>query len=195
MIGNIKVVDDGNRIKADSDFYGLPMCFDDFFNNTEYKKFIKNVEKTIRSSREYKNYIMNLKVACPSMSSDNIQSNINHMDADIEMHHYPLTLYDIVDIIATHKAIAGDSINSFVLFDTVMREHYDNNIGLVPLSKTNHQLAHKGHIFISLNQVYGKYKTLLEKYSAGITEDTKYKLGKLNEYTDLNVDSNFKGVL
>jgi hypothetical protein len=63
-------------------------------------KFIKDIERIVRSSLEYRNYIKFLKTEalinyCSVLNKlpDDIVNSIS-----IEMHHYPFTLYDIASI-------------------------------------------------------------------------------------------------
>ena len=48
-----------------------------------------------------------------------------------------------------------------------MKLHYEGKIGLVPLTKTAHELVHGGSIFIPLNKdyVFGDYEKLIEEYN------------------------------
>ena len=68
-----------------------------------YKKFIGNIERLIRSSREYKKYIELLRTNLSALNLDNILSNITNADAELEFHHYPFTLYDVVDVMCSYK--------------------------------------------------------------------------------------------
>ena len=51
--------------------------------------------------------------------------------------------------------------------------HYKNQVGLVPLSITVHQLVHDGKIFIPLQNVYGNYLDFIEEYGAYISDNTQ----------------------
>ena len=49
--------------------------------------------------------------------------------------------------------------------DEVMECHYLNRVGLIPLSKTIHEMVHKSDkIFIPLHLVYGRYKEFFDVY-------------------------------
>ena len=75
--------------------------------------------------------------------------NISTLDTDLEFHHYPFTLYDICEIVVMKGAADQKYESSFSAAKKIMDLHYKNIIGLVPLTKTNHELAHDGKIFLS----------------------------------------------
>ena len=86
------------------------------------------------------------KETYPVLLNDNITSNITE-DANIEFHHYPFTLYDIVDIVLCNYLIKGKPITSFYIAEEVLDLHFKMKIGIVPLTTTNHELAHVVNYF------------------------------------------------
>ena len=65
-------------------------------------KFIKNVERVVRGSLEYKKYIGFLRNNL-NLTKCRFLENVdtaNLKKTHIEMHHYPFTLYDIVEIVS-----------------------------------------------------------------------------------------------
>lgn len=156
-------------------------------------KFIKRVEGIIRSSKEYKDYIHFLK---------------EHMDLDqciffqavspeenkrfrVELHHEPFTLYDYVSVVLDKCLDEGKPINDLEIADEVLELHYNNMVGLVPLSKTVHRLVHESvKVMVPLNMVYGSYDEFLEKYEKYIPEYMYDKLEeKLRKTENLTEDS------
>ena len=105
-------------------------------------KHIKKIEqKTIRSSYEYRKYIEYLKKTmnmnrCSYLP--NIISGIGNLK--IEIHHSPFTLFDITTVVCNKHIMVYGSANEFKVADEVMRLHYMNHIGLIPLSPTIHEL-------------------------------------------------------
>lgn len=141
-------------------------------------KFIKSIEQMVRSSMEYKDYIKFLK---KNMDMDkclvlrNI-SNENNKRYSIEIHHEPFTLFQIVDAVITKCEQEGQPLNAFYIADEVMRLHYDEKVGLIPLTKTCHELVHNDKIFIPLQLVYHKYNDFFEEYYDMLSENTKEAL-------------------
>ena len=165
----------------------IEMGFTDFSDTKAYIRFIKDVERLIRKSSEYRSYIKFLKTECNlnrgtflSQANDNEKSKVS-----IEFHHYPFSLYDLVDIVtSSYYAVGVNRISPYMLANEVMELHYKNMIGLVPLTKTVHELAHSGEIFISLDNVYGNVNKFLSEFKVGIDSDYLDKLSDLIDLTD-----------
>ena len=90
------------------------------------------------------------------------QADIVDTNVGLELHHYPFTLFDIVQGVLRHEyGILSDRepvykrpVNLFKVAEKVMKLHYQGVIGLIPLSLTAHELAHNGDIFIPLTDEY-----------------------------------------
>lgn len=146
------------------------------------KRFIKNVERLVRSSPSYKKYIAYL--GDQGLVNDVVYSKITAEKATLEFHHYPFTLYDIVEIIVNYHLKRRDKFTSLSIADEVIRCHFDNLIGLARLSKTSHQLTHAGKLFVPLDSVFGNVNEFVNKYYDGFFPDqidTYNNLIKLDE--------------
>ena len=163
-------------------------------SNADWKKVIKKAEMMIRSSLEYRQYMKFLK--------DNMDFNrcaIFHSIAStpekhysIEIHHSPLTLFEITQIvIAKHLEERGE-INLFRISQEVMQLHYDGKIGLIPLTATAHELVHNGKIFIPLTQIYQDYVGFVDEYEPWILDTTKDKLLDIADATIKILNGRFK---
>ena len=195
-IGNISFTEkDGKLImKSDDSPFPETFYFGKFYEEKEYKKFIKNVEKLIRTSNEYRNYVEQLRGTVSALNVDNILSYITTNDADMEFHHYPFTLYDIVDIVIIQKFFNQEDFTSFSIAKEVLELHFKNMTGLVPLTKTMHELAHFGYLFLSSNQIFGNYKEFMQKYPEGISKELKQKITDMEEMTEQDHPSDIRGL-
>lgn len=131
------------------------------------ERFIKSIEKIVRNSMEYKDYISFLKenVDMTKCKFFNLINSKENERFKIEIHHEPLTLYDIVEIILIKWEIDEDPINNILIAKEVMRLHYENEVGLIPLSKTVHQIAHNNDSFvIPVYFVYGEFHKFVSNY-------------------------------
>lgn len=191
---NITYNTDNLTIKADKDLYNNSFYFEDFLDDHNFSRLIKSIEREIRSSIEYNMYLSLLKSNCPILTSDNIQNNISDDFTDIEMHHYPLTLADIVESVLIHRELNKIKITSFSVAKEIMELHFKNKIGLVPLSVTNHELAHNGALFISKKQIFGDWEYFLKEYADGISGIIKENIKKLEEYSESHISSDFNGI-
>ena len=192
-IGNLEF--DNLKIKSNKSIYCESFYFVDVFDETNLKKFIKSVERTVRSSREYKKYIENLRTNVHALNYDTVMSNISNTDTALEFHHYPLSLYEISEILILDHLANKDNITSFSIAKEIMEYHFKNKIGLVSLTKTNHELAHDGALFLHKNQIFGKYEEFINEHPNGISMEIRNKIDRLNKMSDANVATDFKGLL
>lgn len=159
--------------------------------------FIKDIEKIIRTSLEYRNFIKFLKIEallnyCTILNKlpDEIISKIT-----IEMHHYPFTLYDLVEAVL-NKHISDDlDYTRLSIANEVMEQHYFLKVGIVPLTKTMHELAHSKTIFVSTKNVFGNYKQFLNQYKYYIDNDKILTIEHLETITDETIAKYNKNTL
>ena len=141
-------------------------------------KLIKAIERIVRSSDEYSTFIGVLKNDLQIRSSS-FFSNITDDVATIEFHHYPFTLYEIVEMMIFEHASKGVSFTTFSLSKEVIDIHYSFLVSLVPLSKTEHELAHSGALFINLNQTIGRLHDFVSRFHPVMKEKLIFKLTQL----------------
>lgn len=156
-------------------------------------KFIKRTEQMIRSSLEYKDMLQYLKdsIGLDSCFFFKNVTKVKGKKLSVELHHEPLTLFDLVNTILTKCEEEGLPINDLYIADEVMRLHYENQVGLVPLSKTVHELVHNGKIFVPLNAVYGEYSRFLTDYEDYIDESVFDKIEKKVDQTKAMTPEDF----
>lgn len=154
-----------------------------------YKAFIDNCTHRFRKSRTYKSY----KSYLMSMGLDRCQviGNIQDGMANIEMHHNFLTIYDITILISQHILNTVGRCTTFDIVSLLMQEHRNNNIPIVMLSETVHQLYHDNpDFYIPISMTFGKWWDLLIKYRYGITLDIAYKVVKYIQNCQRNNELN-----
>ena len=149
-------------------------------SNNARDKFIKQCERVIRTSLEYRKWTKFLKenmefnrcAVLPAIVSGNGKKY------SIEIHHEPFTLYDLVDIEITKREMHDMPLNINAIAKSVMALHYDGLVGLIPLSKTQHELIDVHKVFIPLQHIYQDYHKYYEEYEEyiNITEHIKKKI-------------------
>ena len=143
-----------------------------------YRSFLKNCEARFRHSATYSNY----KGFLIGLGLDRCQVhgfiNADMEGVSIEMHHAILTLFDICLMISEHLLNTIGFVSTFDVVQILKEEHKANNIPLVMLSKTPHQLYHNdsSQFFIHPSMCFGKWPILIEKYRMGLTQDVSFKL-------------------
>lgn len=137
--------------------------------DVEKVALIKRIEKIVRSSGEYRDYTFFLRKNM-DMDSCAFFHNISKATGSrvrVEIHHAPLTLFDIASIILERAIEEGEEIDDLLLAEEVTENHYNNLVGLIPLSKTLHELVHPKEgepLVIPLYMIYGNYFEFLKRY-------------------------------
>lgn len=159
-------------------------------DNTRFTKDMPLTEKDIlyierniiRRSYEYKKYISYLKNELQLNKCALLEGiDVNTTPVNLEFHHYPIDLYSIVETVATSLRDNSDdetSISAFDIASQVMEEHFKNNIGLVPVTKTIHDLCHAGSIIVPIDKIYGDYNSFMTDYDSSMSPDIKNKINR-----------------
>lgn len=144
------------------DFYTDDMDFEDEKTRT---RFINDIEKIIRTSMEYRNFIRYLKTD-RMMHYCTIFNKLPEEimdDIKVEMHHFPITLYDMVDTLLTKHLNIGKDFTRLSIAHEIMLDHYSGMVGLVPLTVTAHQLSHSGLSILTKDSIIGNYNAWMQK--------------------------------
>lgn len=163
----------------------------------DYKKFISTVEKCVRGSYEYKQMISYLRKNL-HMNQCSFFSNVSSEDFNkvrIEIHHEPLSLYDIVKIVIRKRQFYMENLDEELVAKEVMMLHYKLIIGLIPLSETVHELVHNKYIFIPTTKVFGHYKAFVNLYKQFIFPEEMEVLDDIERATACYTDDQYKDVL
>lgn len=180
-------------IQGNNSYYKAPYYITKFLDDSDFNKFVKGVEREVRSSDEYSRYLWTLKNQ--GLESCAFLGNINDDNATIEFHHYPFTLYDIVSIVTEKRLAKKELVSSFLVAKEVLNLHFNNKAGLIPLSKTVHELTHAGEIFINLNQVFGYYQEFIDEYNDYINDEIRHNYNEIIKMSKANKDYSEKDIL
>lgn len=159
-------------------------------DDKDYEKYIKDIEKEVRKSFEYRAFIKYLRENMDMNKCSFLKgvSNEETFDIKIEIHHYPFTLRDISEIVYRKKCHYNESLELQMVAKEVMELHYKLIIGLIPLSETVHQLAHSGRIFIPIDKVLGRYNIFIQYYKPYCDPQQIEALERIEKYTFENSD-------
>lgn len=154
----------------------------------DYNKYIKDIEKEVRQSFEYRQFINYLRENMNMNRCAFIKgvSNEETYSIKIEIHHYPFTLRDICEIVYNKRVYYRESVDLEMVTKEVIELHYKLMVGLIPLSETVHQLAHNGRLFIPVDKVFGRYNLFVEYYHNFIDDNMMETLEKIEKYTENN---------
>lgn len=154
------------------DFTPFPFYYEQWQDDEKaFVKLIKKIESMIRKSYEYKNYIEYLKNEL-DMNQCSFFKKLSREDVRLEIHHSPLTLFDITCIVFNKYATLNNGeVDIYAVADEVTKLHYENKVGLIPLSLTVHKLVHNGELFIPVDIVFGNLYNFYEKYKTYFSSD------------------------
>lgn len=146
-----------------------------------YKRFLENAISAFRKTRtyrHYKAYLMDLGMdRCQFHSALKSSENKEERMVQLEMHHTILTVFDIALIITEHVLNTTGYITTFDLIYLLKMVHKQNEVGLVMLSKTPHQVYHNtNEFYIHPSMVFGCWWRFLSDFRYGITIDIANKL-------------------
>lgn len=183
----VEVLEDSTSDRKSVETQETPSGLTVFVDETDiidpYETYYKNeaevvhkIEKLIRSSFEYRAYVQICRTEfdltrCKFLPA----ADLIDKTASIELHHYPLTLFDITQGVLRYEygelgknqPVYLRPVNLYRVAEKVMKLHYEGVVGLVPLSLTAHELAHNGDLFIPLlpEFVFGDFQELIHKQS------------------------------
>ena len=171
----------------------------DFDLNDEksFKKYIQTVEKVVRSSFEYKEMIKYLRENM-DMNQCAFYKNVNNTDntkVRIEIHHEPLSLYDICLIVYNKRVAYNEPLDEEYVAKEVMYHHYNLMVGLIPLAETVHELVHASYLFVPTTAVLGKYKEFVNAYQPYMLPEQLETLEHIEEATKVYNSDDAKAIL
>jgi len=82
-----------------------------------------------------------------------------------------------------------------LIADEVMEKHFNNEVGLVPLSVTAHELVHNStKLFLPLTVVYGNYSAFLDEYGPYVPDEVYEKIEKKVDQTKSMTEDTFNAI-
>ena len=166
--GEIKSNTETLQIYSERHPFSLSLRINNFENEAEYKKFVKNCEMMIRRSLEYKewrNYIVDVLQINECMITHERMDEVT-----IEVHHHLPSLFTLVTALV-NKCIEGNT--DFCTFDICQQAielHFQNRVGYVTLLKSMHEKFHNGKLDVPIQYVQGDYNYFIREYSQYLDE-------------------------
>lgn len=158
-------------------------CLED---DKDYKLFISDIEKDVRKSIEYRKFIAYVRDYMNMNKCAFLQnvSNDETFDIKIEIHHYPFSLHDIVEIVVAKRKYYNECMKLRMVSKEVMILHYKLIVGLISLSETVHEVSHSSRLFIPVDRVMGRYKLFVDYYRPFIDPRLLEVLDRIEKYTE-----------
>ena len=132
----------------------------EWYKESDWLKFVKNVEKIIRGSIEYHGWV----ALCREQGGYRCAiTNLTVDHAQIEIHHTPYTLFDLV-VIVMDNDMPPQGWCTFEVAHRVMKLHWNGFVGWVPLATTIHQAVHANKLVVPLSVVRGNWQEIERMY-------------------------------
>lgn len=174
--------DENLTITTDMDIFDISFNKDknQLANMENYVKFVKGCEKSVRKHPDYNHFVSTVRDL--NMPHCQVLGNITKFDAEVQMHHNVLTLFDYCAIVTDHLLAHDELVNTFKVAKLVLQEHFDEHVNIVMLCTTVHEMIDTGEIFINLSQGIGNINEFFKKYKDGLGRYAE----KINQYIDLS---------
>lgn len=169
----------------------------DMFDEKDAAKYIKDLERFVRQSLEYKQMVQYLREYMNMRNCAFLPNVSNEFTPKIriEIHHSPMTLYEICSIIIKKRMSLGESLNIEAVAYEVLYIHYCLMVGLIPLSETVHELVHNQYIYVPANRVYGYYKAFVAQYHEYIEPELLDKLNMVEKIAQDQIYNDYMQIL
>lgn len=161
--------------------FRLALRIKNFENESQYKKFLKNCEKIVRSSLEYnlwRDYIRDVLQLQECAITQEKMSEVS-----IEVHHHLPSLFVMVKALVNKKIDANEEFSTFDIATKIIELHFENKLGYITLLKSMHEKFHNGFLTIPMSLVKGNYNAFLSEYSTYLDEDD---LDQMNQRLSIN---------
>jgi len=166
-VENLELSSDGN--------FTLPLRRGGFEDENDFIKYIKNIERLIRTSTEYKEWVKYITDVLGYTSC--ALTDEKSTEVSIQIHHHPFNLFTIVKIVLLSYINKEKEFCTFDISQDVIDLHFQNRVGYIPLVTTLHEKYHSGFLSIPIDFVHGDFKYILNNYK--IDEEDMNVIGTL----------------
>lgn len=148
-----------------------------FPSQKAHTAFIKLCVRMTRTTIEYKEWSAYVKDVLGFKTCE--FTNETSDEITVEIHHHPLTLYDIVDIVLSTYLTNEIEFCTLDIIKDVLILHYNNNVGYVPIVASLHEKYHNGFLIIPPKFIHGVWDYLLKTDGYCVSEDIENKANEL----------------
>jgi len=164
------LMDSQNSLTNDDNVFNLPQSdfnlslrIKSFHSTKDFELFVKNVEKLVRISNEYKLWTQYVTEHLKQFQCALTKESINECPVDI--HHHPVTLYTIVKAVITKFLSEEREFSTFDIATKVIELHFQNKVGYIVLLSSLHSKYHEGFLNLPIELINGDYKYILQNYT------------------------------
>jgi len=180
-----EITSTNTELHSDQYPFTLPLRVSSFENEKVYTGFIKNCEKLIRGSLEFKlwrDYIRDVLHQTTCSITNEVMG-----ETTIEIHHHIPDLFTLVKALVNKKLSVEDSFSTFDISLEAIELHFNNNVGYTPLITSLHEKYHNGFLRIPIEYIQGNYQYFIENYMTYLEDDD---ISKIMEKTAVHLQDN-----
>ncbi len=164
--------------------FSLPLRIKNFENEADYNKFIKNCEKLIRGSVEYKqwrNYITDvLQVNSCFVTNERMD------ECTLEIHHHVPSLFTLLKAIVNKNMDKDEAFSTFDVCMEAIEIHFANKVGYIAVISSIHEKIHNNCLDVPKNMIQGNYMWFIENFSKYLDDDDLDLINKRLSISDSN---------
>ena len=149
--------------------FRLSLRISKFEAEAEYKSFIKNCEKLVRGSVEYKLWKDYIKDVLGLNSCFITEETMD--TCTLETHHHVPTLYQVVKAVIHKKMNIEEPFSTFDVCLETIELHFQNKIGYVCLISSMHEKLHAGFLKIPKELIHGNYSQFISEYGQYLDDE------------------------
>jgi hypothetical protein len=160
-----------------------------FLSEKSHNHFAKSCVRLVRSSveyREWSSYVKDVMGYKTCVFTNEVADQLT-----IDIHHHPLSLFDIVNIVINTYLKNQIEFSSPDISKDVLLLHYTNNVGYVPLISSLHEKYHNGYLSIPPKFIVGKWNYLTTTSGYVVDDDIKMKVSELMKEENNKYDTYF----
>jgi len=154
--------------------FSLPLRITSFENEKTYVAFIKNCEKLIRQSSEFKlwrDYIRDVLHATTCSISNEISGEVS-----ISIHHHIPDLFTLAKALINRKLASETPFSTFDICLEAIELHFTNHVGYTPLIESLHEKFHNGYLRIPVEYIRGDYQYFIDNLMSFLDDDDITKI-------------------
>lgn len=160
-----------NVLKLENSSFNLPLRITCFTSDKELITFIRNVEKLVRSSIEYKYWLSYIKETLGQNECALTKEKLS--ECHLEVHHHPISLFTVCKSVINDLISKEQSFSTFDISTNIIELHYQNKIGYILLLSDLHKKYHDGFQRLPIEFVHGDFKYLMNNYTIDDDELTR----------------------
>lgn len=158
--------------------------------NAVTPKIVKKIEIIIRGSYEYELYILFCKNVLQMDKSTYFKKYNISNGYSIEIHHSPFTLFDITETVALKALKEHGQFTDMEIAEEVMKLHFEQKVGLMPVDPTTHDLIHSQSLVIHPDIPQGNWQAFIDEYKEFMSEEVRDRVREIEFLKTTKKDKN-----